>query len=80
MAAMRELYQPHGFNVGFNVGEAAGAGIEEHLHLHVVPRWHADNNMMTVIGGSRVIPEDLGRTLERMVGELQSIRGKTDDI
>ena len=80
MAAMRELYQPHGFNVGFNVGEAAGAGIEEHLHLHVVPRWHADNNIMTVIGGSRVIPEDLGRTLERMVGELQSIRGKTDDI
>ena len=75
MAAMRELYQPHGFNVGFNVGEAAGAGIEEHLHLHVVPRWIADNNLMTVIGGSRVIPEELGRTFERMVGALQSIRG-----
>lgn len=75
MTAMRELYRPHGFNVGFNVGEAAGAGIEEHLHLHVVPRWHADNNMMTVIGGSRVIPEDLGRTFEKMVGALQSIRG-----
>ncbi len=75
MTAMRELYRPHGFNVGFNVGEAAGAGIEEHLHLHVVPRWHADNNMMTVIGGSRVIPEDLGRTFEKMVGALQSIKG-----
>jgi len=76
MAAMRELYRPHGFNVGFNVGEAAGAGIEEHLHLHVVPRWHADNNMMTVIGGSRVIPEDLDRTFEKMAGALRSIRGE----
>ena len=75
MAAMRELYKPHGFNVGFNVGEAAGAGIEEHLHLHVVPRWHADSNMMTVIGDSRVIPEDLDRTFEKMVEALKSIRG-----
>jgi ATP adenylyltransferase len=75
MATMRELYKPHGFNVGFNVGEAAGAGIEEHLHLHVVPRWHADSNMMTVIGDSRVIPEDLDRTFEKMVEALQSIRG-----
>jgi ATP adenylyltransferase len=66
MAAMRDLYRPHGFNVGFNVGEAAGAGIEEHLHLHVVPRWNADNNMMTVIAGTRVVPEDLGRTFDRM--------------
>ena len=76
MAAMRELYHPHGFNVGFNVGEAAGAGIEEHLHLHVVPRWHADNNMMTVIGGVRVVPEDLERTFERMRKALDALRGE----
>ena len=77
MAAMRELYRPHGFNVGFNVGEAAGAGIEEHLHLHVVARWKADNNLMTVIGGTRVVPEDLDRTFERMRDTLDHMaRGR----
>ncbi len=62
MAAMREIYSPH----GFNVGEAAGAGIEEHLHLHVVARWRGDSNMMAVVGETRVLPEDLHRTYERM--------------
>ncbi len=73
MAAMREVYNPHGFNLGFNIGEAAGAGIEEHLHLHVVPRWRGDNNMMTVVGGTRVIPEDLDRTFERMTAALAEL-------
>ena len=66
MGVLRRLYSPHGFNIGINIGEAAGAGIEEHLHLHVVPRWRADNNMMAVVGETRVIPEDLGTTFERM--------------
>jgi len=75
MEVLRELYKPHGFNVGFNVGEAAGAGIEEHLHLHVVPRWRADNNLMGVVGGTRVIPENLETTFDRMVEAITRSEG-----
>lgn len=65
---LAKIMQPHGFNVGFNLGLAAGAGVEDHIHLHVVPRWNGDTNFMPVLGGPRVVPEALEETA-RLVRE-----------
>lgn len=64
--AMRLVYHPHGMNLGWNLGEAAGAGIVDHLHMHLVPRWRGDTSYMTAVGGVRVIPEDLDQTWDKL--------------
>lgn len=69
-AALREEYAPHGLNVGLNLGRSAGAGIADHAHLHVVPRWDGDTNFLTVVAGSRTVPEELPVTRAKLAARL----------
>jgi len=64
--AVNEAYSPQGINMGINLGRPAGAGVLDHLHVHVVPRWNGDTNFMTVIGDVRVLPEDLATTAKKL--------------
>lgn len=64
--ALTEAYQPQGLNVGMNLGRPAGAGVLDHLHVHLVPRWTGDTSFMSVVGNVRVLPEELPRTAERL--------------
>jgi len=64
--ALQQTYHPDGFNLGMNLGRCAGAGVEHHLHMHVVPRWIGDSNFMTIVGETRVLPESLETTFSKL--------------
>jgi ATP adenylyltransferase len=71
-SVLRELYTPDGINLGMNIGKAAGAGIAGHIHMHVLPRWVADANFLSVVSETRVLPELLGETWKRMTAALSA--------
>jgi ATP adenylyltransferase len=72
--ALTEAYRPHGLNIGINLGKPAGAGVLDHVHVHVVPRWNGDTNFMTVVGEVRVLPEELGDTRTRLIPIFEKLR------
>lgn len=68
---LREIYHPHGFNIGMNLGESAGAGVASHIHMHVLPRWTGDTSFMTTVSETRVLPEDLETTYRKLSQAFQ---------
>jgi ATP adenylyltransferase len=70
MTVLEDVYEPHGYNVGFNQGRVAGAGVEHHIHMHVVPRWGGDTNFMPVLADTRVMPQSLGDSYRALKGSF----------
>lgn len=76
---LSDVYQPHGFNVGMNFGQIAGAGVADHYHVHIVPRWSGDVNFMTVTSATRLVPEELDVTYDKLLPHFGEIRGEALD-
>ncbi len=74
ITALRQTMNPDGFNLGINLGRVAGAGIDDHVHMHVVPRWNGDTNFMPVIGDTKVMPEYIADTYDRLLGEFKKLK------
>jgi ATP adenylyltransferase len=77
LRVLREAYNPQGFNVGINIGEVAGAGVADHIHLHIVPRWGGDNNYMSTVSETRIIPEWLDQTFARLQPLFETCKPKS---
>ena len=71
---LSDVYHPDGFNVGMNFGEVAGAGVADHYHMHIVPRWSGDSNFMTVTARTRLVPEELDVTFDKLLPRFDEIR------
>lgn len=74
--ALRRAFEPHGFNIGANIGEAAGAGVPGHFHIHVVPRWVGDSNFMLIVGKTKIIPQLLSETWGILRRQLSEVLGR----
>lgn len=74
VAILRKHYAPDGFNIGLNLGEVAGAGVADHLHFHIVPRWSGDHNFMTVLADVRTIPEHIEQTFDQLLPDFQTLK------
>ncbi|MCB1059683.1 MAG: HIT domain-containing protein [Calditrichaeota bacterium] len=72
--ALQECFTPHGFNIGMNIGRAAGAGIVDHLHYHIVPRWNGDSNFMSSVGETKVLSESLPESFARLKKSMERLR------